>query len=343
MNKEPPNLFDYATSELSQDAFFAWLLANADSCYGGAVHDFARVFLRRVLESAGKHHPSGDLNIEVHRQYKNIDVFCKINGTEFALIIEDKVHTSEHGTQLSDYREAILSERIYSEIVCVYCKTGDQSNVEKVQHAGYTVIDRKTILDIFDSEEGKNASSNNQIIRDFKKHLQSMEMLVKRFETIPLTEWDWNDWKGFYMALQAELKDGDWDYVSNPAGGFMGFWWHWNGVKGGSVYLQLEQEKACFKVEVDDWDSVQALKVDWNTRFIAACESYEGLNIRAVRPRVLRIGTWMTVAVLDKEYRVEVDGHLDLSATIRRLHEMEMILDMAVKNSAQTINSEIGK
>ena len=48
-----PNLFNYATSELSQDAFLLWLLewANpSNSEYDPELHLTAKVFLRRIID-----------------------------------------------------------------------------------------------------------------------------------------------------------------------------------------------------------------------------------------------------------------------------------------------------
>ena len=57
MNKEEkpniPNLFSFATSELSQDAFFAWLMQWADSSYkelDESLHVVAQNFIRLLLD-----------------------------------------------------------------------------------------------------------------------------------------------------------------------------------------------------------------------------------------------------------------------------------------------------
>ena len=45
---------------------------------------------------------------------------------------------------------------------------------------------------------------------------------------------------------------GEWAYVSNPRGGFIGFWWHWKTDANCKQYIQLEHEKLCFKIEVEN-------------------------------------------------------------------------------------------
>lgn len=79
-----PNIFDFATSELSQDAMFAWLIQWADIKYAESdaeIHNTAQLFLRLLLGS-----DSFVINtVEVGRQWKNIDVWAKINNDTFLI------------------------------------------------------------------------------------------------------------------------------------------------------------------------------------------------------------------------------------------------------------------
>lgn len=53
MKKQPPNLFEYATSELSQDAFICWLAAWADPGFkelDEPLNDVAVTFVVRLNE-----------------------------------------------------------------------------------------------------------------------------------------------------------------------------------------------------------------------------------------------------------------------------------------------------
>ena len=84
-----PNLFDYATSELSQDAFLLWLMGWGKSCYkdeDNALHAIAQRFIRRLLNKPNEFEIS---DIQLFKQQKKIDVLAIINN-QYALIIEDK-------------------------------------------------------------------------------------------------------------------------------------------------------------------------------------------------------------------------------------------------------------
>ena len=325
---KPPCLFDYATSELSQDAFFAWFLAWADKTYQGPEHDLAVLFLEIVFRKRGLSLPN-DFTIEVVRQYKHIDVFCSINGDECAVLLEDKINTQQNDNQLNRYLESIIGENKFKRVIGVYCKTGDQSNYSAIEELGYIVMNRSELMKLFRDEKGRKAIEENRIIADFAMHLRSLDDLVDAFRNTPVANWDWNMWKGFYLELQKSIPDGNWDYVANPSGGFMGFWWHWRQIEDGKarVYLQLEEGKACFKVECGDVDPGE-LKWKWHEKIISAAKAQ---SVVAKKPAVMRRGYWMTVAVLDADYRVvEPDGKLDFKATLAKLLEMERLLDLAV-------------
>ena len=326
------NLFAFATSELSQDAFFAWLLAWADKSNAGTrMNECGRQFFNAlILNDCGKS-LSAECEVKVSRQYKNIDVFCRI-GDDKAVIIEDKIGTSEHSDQLNRYRQAIVDEGFAPDnVICVYLKTRDQSNLSAVEKAGYKVIGRKDLLDFFHSQQMQDVVKANDILRDFVDNLDGVENLVNSYLSAPLDKWDWNAWIGFYVALQKHF-DGQWDYVSNPSGGFLGFWWYCHGVVGGEVYLQLEMERACFKATVYEMDDADRMKWHWNKTFL---EAGKALGIDVVYPSRLRRGGYMTVAILNGDSRVsKPDGTIDFEKTVDRLRDMEKVLAYALDHQA---------
>ena len=99
-----PNIFDFATSELSQDAILAWILSWADPSMrenDESLHVVAQKLVRTLLNAED----SFVINkIEVGRQWQNIDIWAEINDDVF-LIIEDKTNTTIHDDQLERYRK----------------------------------------------------------------------------------------------------------------------------------------------------------------------------------------------------------------------------------------------
>lgn len=79
MVKTKPNLFEFATSELSQDAFIAWLLDWANPSYKSEdfrLHQIAFRFVKLLLEKTNSFEVK---SVKVERQWNNIDVVATIN------------------------------------------------------------------------------------------------------------------------------------------------------------------------------------------------------------------------------------------------------------------------
>ena len=127
---DEPNIFDFATKELSQDAFLCWIFSWGKQEYENdysELHQFAKQMLFDITKRS-------DLILEdISRQEKHIDVLLKLKDSKnqnYAVIIEDKVGTQEHNTQINQYIKTI--KPIYGEnIYIVYFKTGFTSNQEK--------------------------------------------------------------------------------------------------------------------------------------------------------------------------------------------------------------------
>ena len=91
-----PNLFWYATSELSQDAVLCWLLSWADKkqeSQNPILHKVGTSFLDSIYENAKVKVPASYENIEIRQQDGGIDILCIVNG-DTAIIIEDKTGTN---------------------------------------------------------------------------------------------------------------------------------------------------------------------------------------------------------------------------------------------------------
>ena len=99
------NIFNFATNELSQDAFICWCLnwinmSVRDDNESG--RQFGARFLSRLLN--GGYDVSGVNQIYIFRQLLNIDVLVLVPELQVALIIEDKTSSQEHGNQINRYK-----------------------------------------------------------------------------------------------------------------------------------------------------------------------------------------------------------------------------------------------
>jgi hypothetical protein len=320
-----PNLFDFATSELSQDAFICWLASWADPTHrvkNEALHTTATTFLDRLFEVGKGAKPAEYRSIQVRMQWKDIDVLLVVNG-DTAIIIEDKTDTMDHSEQLQRYKKAVAGEFNENRISAVYLKTGDQGNYRSVETAKYGCFLRRDFLAILD--RGAQAGVTNDIFTDFHVRLRRIEEAVQSYQNVPLAEWDQdsNRWVGFFLALQQRLGEGDWKYVPNQRGGFMGFWWHCRGDK----YLQVERANLCFKISVPDKAQQTAKWLEWN-HTLMRLNGTGGVKLRKSRRK---IGDCMTVAVLDGNYRQpDGQGRLDMEKTVQVLLEAQSFMDAAM-------------
>lgn len=246
---ERNNIFNFATSELSQDAFICWLCnwVNFDdndlSEDEKKLKELATDFIEKM--SGEK---LGDRKVNIKRQYQKIDVLLEIqNKTEFIekipvvdmyVIIEDKVGTGLHSNQQKTYRD-IISEKNKedngnkAEIKVVYYKIYDEDNMERLKEDGIDIIfQRKDMLALL--EKYKN-SFNNILVEDYYNYLNNIEKDVNSYIDKKLEDWNSNCYIGFFKELKKEesclehadgrKKDCSWGYVNNSSGGFMGMWW----------------------------------------------------------------------------------------------------------------------
>lgn len=238
------NLFTYATSELSQDAFICWLLSHAmkDCNSDSALSDCAKEFIRFFIKDLKNEDVY--LSKPPEKQYKSIDVLITVND-KYKVIIEDKTHTADHDNQLIRYREIVQKDFDGYECIGVYYKTGFQSDLKNVSDAGYVICNRETILAILKKYITK---IQNNIFLDYYNYLNEFDIRANNFKNSSVADWNWEQINGFYNYCQnnidKDLKIG-FGYVPNQTGGFWGMWL-WNEIfinadgLNCEVYLQCE-------------------------------------------------------------------------------------------------------
>ncbi|MFW6106720.1 MAG: PD-(D/E)XK nuclease family protein, partial [bacterium] len=237
----PPNIYEFATSELSQDATLAYILSYSKSEHREGYADLNRLgklllrsLARAAAEAQGITSPLQGKpieKIEIKTQDKGIDVSVKVNDAIW-LIIEDKIMASEHSDQINRYvRRAKQSDGGRWHVMPVYVKTGNESRPGSDLPHG--IFLRKDLLAVLDQAQ----DIDNTIVREFREHLVRWEKLTDSFRHKSCDQWTRESLakEGYYMALElwlGELQDNTphdpgWGYVSNQSGGFLGFWWHW--------------------------------------------------------------------------------------------------------------------
>jgi len=331
---QTPNLFSYATSELSQDAFICWLLEWSDPKNKKSdiyLHQCGEELLKSFFLKSDIEYPKELKQIEIFKQFKNIDVLAILNK-EYAIIIEDKTNTGNHSNQLKRYLKIVEREGYnIKKIIPIYFKTYDQSNYKDVLDKNYNLFLRKDFLNILNNY----TEIKNNIFLEFKSHLQSIEDRVNSFKKYPIEEWNWYSWIGFYKEIKSNMNtdycDCDWAYVPNKGGGFLGLWWNFREKDKYTLHLQFEQEKLCFKIRVDDKEKRSHLR---NLLSKEICEISNEFDLSFNKPKRFGKGLHMTVAVLNEDARkVDENGEINISETLKILDQCNDLMNKIIINT----------
>ncbi len=192
------NLFDYATKELSQDAFLCWLFANY-KCENKKLSEISVKLL-----SAFSFPLSADKieNFQIFKQWKHIDVLVQFEyDNEIHLIaIEDKTYSEEHeqlkeyNKELDGYAKIIFArEKKMVESHKVFYKTAVLSDAEKIRVENsnrWTIFGIKQINDFF----SKYSKTGSEILDDYIEHISKLYRMSYHYSEIAFSEWKGNNY-----------------------------------------------------------------------------------------------------------------------------------------------------
>lgn len=337
-----PNIFKYATKELSQDAVICWLVSCAREATGELREcgvSFVQTLMRsdnsRVINAQNSKIQALDegsvmvVHKEPSTQYSNIDVYFRVKwGSKLVgVIIEDKVQTEMHGDQLERYLATIgtdSNEELYF-VKAIYLKTGYvfDDEREEAKRAGYCVFDAEDIDHFF---RNGRWSATHPFVRDFVEHVSNL--INKR--QVELDNWDLDQdfvqWK-FMVALRDAFMPGDMRW---PA--------RWFNI-GGSAWTQYPhwKDRDALFWRLDSWMPLRLMvdsrKVDhehllaswdeWDNAFIEATELCD-LNpapFRRIRTRNGNVVAEGTIGAVDIRNCLQQEGLEECVERVHALHQ----------------------
>ena len=219
-----PNIFNYATKELSQDAVICWLIewAYHDEPGRERLRECGQKFIEALFAKHGKKIRQVSEKPKPWLQDNNIDVLSSIG--EYVLLIEDKTGTKDHSDQLNRYYKKVLEGKTEAEkvgkenILPIYLKTGNQSLFDRMRienSTPYKVFNRCDFWKVVEPYQDAHP-----ILDDFRDHLKSLEDDTQSYEN-----WgqdgkgkvSYRSCEGFFRKLEEHLVVFDRD---NPLVGF---------------------------------------------------------------------------------------------------------------------------
>jgi hypothetical protein len=199
------NIFDFATKELSQDAFLMWLIGSyegtdGEKCKNEEVRKVAWALLNAFL---GTGDSSSVTVVDVKAQFKKIDVFveCLINGRPHFVAIEDKTTSFERSDQLNRYMGKLGGLGISGavKISFIFFKTdliGDD-DLKKINKAGWKPFGIEEIYDVF----AQLINTGSEILDDYADFIRR----TFDYNCVPFKDWNLRNW-GLFLEREVHTK-----------------------------------------------------------------------------------------------------------------------------------------
>ncbi len=340
-----PNLFCFATKELSQDAIVCWLIewAGAET-KGSPAKEALRRCGRAFVDALFAKWQDWEIELgerictEVRRQEHNIDVLARVDGRH-VLLIEDKTDTGVHDEQLERYRTLVLEggtkfkEVEEDDLFPIYFKTGNHSLRDR-QHAedeGYVVFDRADFMRVLDTYKGTNA-----ILVDFRRHLKWWQRETESFHGWTRDgEKNSRGWEGFYRWIEESTlvgRDDDWGSLTTRVGSYWGIWIEPPEMSRNSKFaIWIEEDTISFRL-YGALRRVSAEGMDREKQYWANALVERG-DGRLRRPRRLAATTTKPMSVAEWRGWLAfcASGRFDMEGTLENLTEARKMLLSAIR------------
>ena len=338
-----PNLFDFATKELSQDAVICWLLAwaDADATEGpadGGLRRCGRTFVDALFArwSEWPVELGENIRIEVRRQQNRIDVLARVD-CRYLLLIEDKTDTGAHDDQLDRYRASVLNgETPFGKVALddlypIYVRTGNHSlrDRENAERSDYKVFDRADFLRVLDTYGG-----SNPILLDFRglsatvptrdgqlRQLDAGDHAERGKEVEEVDKVNPSrGWEGLYRFIE-ENASNDWWPLQDKAGTFWGLCMEPRETSDTSKFaLWIEENRISFRLygalDRESLEGMNREKEYWANAFI---ESGGGRLTKPSRFAATKTKP-MCVAEWQGWLAFGADGRVDMDETVKNLN-----------------------
>lgn len=335
MSQYVNNLFEFATSELSQDAIICWLTNWSDDKFTGdePMHTIGRRFLETLFACWNKNEQPqaalpASISIKIVRQANNTDINIFLNESVI-ICIEDKTKTSHHSNQLERCVKSVQENPEYAAMqkLFIYFKTDDFIPDQNLNNSAFAIYDRDRLVSFLGSID----IESNAILYDYAQYILKLDSAAQSFEITPIEEWSPEAISRFHSKI-GKLAGLEGDKVSNPRGGFYGCWGKEVYIPDEMcAYLQIQTElskpvksKLFFRIsELANPENVNEIRQKWYNSLTEAADKHH-VKIEKVN---WRDGQTMSIAAMTGDFRVcNANGIIDMGSTKKNLEMAENVL-----------------
>ena len=218
------NIFEFATKELSQDAFLSWFIAN---CNEPGLEKDAYDFINKLTYNKHNFKPGDIKEVQIKQQENNMDIIVdfwttidKEASSHYVMIIEDKTNSSAHSGQLKKYAnemnkwntdEPNYKERRHK----IFYKANNFTDQDKDElskgNEGYPKNDHwkefdiKQLYEFFSEVEYKQS----EILNSYVEHINQIynDLNISPIKK-PISSWNFNNYTTFFSEeIEKEFKE----------------------------------------------------------------------------------------------------------------------------------------
>ena len=236
------NIFDYATKELSQDAFLCWLFENYE-CDNEVVK---RVALGLLGDFNDIEIADGEISyLKTYRQLKKMDIVVRFvcNKQDYMTVIEDKTSSDVHDDQLQRYARRLERDDSLVEgnpkVSKVFYKT-DEDNGTSIDD-GWKEYYIDQICKLFEKYMSGAASSNSEILDGYYKHIIEIQKKTSDVSSEPLMCWDYYNFRTYFKKVIIPNSNVDGCEIVYPG---------WYGYPSVIIKRFLPEKSCCIELEV---------------------------------------------------------------------------------------------
>lgn len=252
-----PNFFKYATNELSQDAFFCWLIEWSlvdNKSINPTLHNASLKFLNYVIPKEFSYNLIVN-SCSIQMQKKNMDFIIILNSS-IVIHFEDKIKSNTSTNQLSKYKETVATLFQNHRLFHIYLKTDlVWPNEERlVLENGYKLIDLIAIERILESDVSSDIYQN--YVSNIKQRLNEYQA----YRIISPKNWRYNQWLGFIYDLSKNTNYHNFDkHYVGEAFWFVFSWHKINNFGNSYVSFEIVNKKCAIKAHVFDNNTNKAV------------------------------------------------------------------------------------